>query len=573
MSHLVVSELAYAHPGGELLFSDVSFRLSPGEHAALVGTNGAGKTTLLKLLAGELSALDGELSIGGRIGYMRQDVGVGEDERTVRGLLLSLAPAAIRQAGESVARLEAELAAGDANAGMELGSAIGDWSSLGGYELEGRWDASCRRIVGEPFAQIADRAAVTLSGGERKRLVLDVLLGSDADVLLLDEPDNFLDVPAKLALEQSIRTTRKTVLLVSHDREFMTAAAGSVVTLEGDGAWVHGGSYGSYPEAREARQRRMGDAVKRWKEEERRLHQLMVRFKERARYASDWAKRADAAETRWLRFKDDGPPPAPVVDSAITVKIRGGDSSMRMLDLRGLGIIDLLNPFSDELHAGERVGVIGPNGSGKSALLGVLAGVRRPGEGELVVGPRVSIGYFTQLQRRADLTGHVVLDTVLERVGGGGLQAAMGALARYGLAEAAQRPYDVLSGGEKARLEVLSLELEGHNLLLLDEPTDNLDVESSEALETALLSFQGAVMAVSHDRAFLRGMDRFLMVQQDGSVLSLPSYETAIEAIIDPDRASQVRLAKVLELRLQTLRNLIQPNQLWDRPADVLSAC
>jgi ATPase subunit of ABC transporter with duplicated ATPase domains len=546
MSHLVVSELAYAHPGGELLFSDVSFRLSPGEHAALVGRNGAGKTTLLKLLAGELTPLEGELSVGGRVAYMRQDVGVGLEGGSVRELLLSLAPTAMRRAGEAVRRMEAELAAGNADVGIELGSAIGDWSSLGGYQLEGRWDASCRRIVGEPFGQLADRPAVTLSGGERKRLVLDLLLGSDAEILLLDEPDNFLDVPAKLALEKSIRATRKTVLLVSHDREFMAGAAGSIVTLEGDGAWVHGGSYAGYPEAREARQRRMGDAVKRWRDEERRLHQLMVRFKERARYASDWAKRADAAETRWLRFKDEGAPPAPVLETSITVRIRGGDSSLRMLDLRGLGIIDLLNPFTDEVHAGERVGVIGPNGSGKSALLGVLAGLREPGRGELVVGPRVSIGYFTQLQRRTDLTGRIVLETVLERVGGGGLQAAMAALARYGLAEAARRPYDVLSGGEKARLEVLALELEGHNLLLLDEPTDNLDVESSEALETALASFQGAVIAVSHDRAFLRGMDRFLMVCQDGSVISLPSYETAVEAILDPERAAEVRLAKVL---------------------------
>lgn len=546
MSHLVVSELAYAHPGGELLFSDVSFRLSPGEHAALVGRNGAGKTTLLRLLAGELTPLEGELSVGGRVAYMRQDVGVGVEGGSVRELLLSLAPAAMRRAGEAVGRMEAELAGGNADVGLELGSAIGDWSSLGGYQLEGRWDASCRRIVGEPFGQLADRPAVTLSGGERKRLVLDLLLGSDAEILLLDEPDNFLDVPAKLALEQSISATRKTVLLVSHDREFMAGAAGSIVTLEGDGAWVHGGSYTGYPEAREARQRRMGDAVKRWREEERRLHELMVRFKERARYASDWAKRADAAETRWLRFKDEGPPPAPVIEKSITVRIRGGDSSLRMLDLRGLGIIDLLNPFTDEIHAGERVGLIGPNGSGKSALLGVLAGLREPGRGELVVGPRVSIGYFTQLQRRTDLTGRIVLETVLERVGGGGLQAAMGALARYGLAAAARRPYDVLSGGEKARLEVLALELEGHNLLLLDEPTDNLDVESSEALETALASFQGAVIAVSHDRAFLRGMDRFLMVCQDGSVISLPSYETAIEAILDPERAAEVRLAKVL---------------------------
>jgi ATPase subunit of ABC transporter with duplicated ATPase domains len=235
-----------------------------------------------------------------------------------------------------------------------------------------------------------------------------------------------------------------------------------------------------------------------------------------------------------------------VLDVAIAVRMRGGDSARRVLDLRRVGIDGLVVPFSDEVHFGECVGVIGPNGSGKSELMRTLAGVRDPDEGELVVGPRVSIGFFTQLQTRADLTGHGVLDVVLSRVRGGGVQAAMAALARYGLADASRRSYDVLSGGEKARLEVLVLELEGHNLLLLDEPTDNLDIDSSEALEQALTTFEGTVVAVSHDRAFLRTLDRFLMVLHDGSVLSLPSYDAALEALLDPEGAPEVRLAKVL---------------------------
>jgi len=436
------------------------------------------------------------------------------------------------------------VAAGDPSAGMGLGETIADWSALGGYELEGQWDASCRRIVRSSFDDIAERPARTLSGGERKQLVLDVLFASDADVLLLDEPDNFLDVPAKLELERRVRASKKTIVMISHDRAVLAAALGAIVTLEGNGAWVHGGSYATYAQAREDRQRRLGDAVKRWHEEERRLFRLMKTFKERARYAPDWAKRADAMESRWRRFRAPGPPPSPVADQAIAVRIRGSDSARIVLDLRSLGIAGLVSPFSEEIHYGERIGVVGPNGSGKTALMRVLAGEREPDAGELRVGPRVSTGFFTQLQSRADFTGRLVLDIVMiER---GELQAAMAALARYGLAEAARRSYDMLSGGEKARLEVLILELEGHNLLLLDEPTDNLDTDSSEALEKALDSFAGTVVAVSHDRAFLSTLDRFLMVLHDGGVLSFPAYEPALEALVDPARAADVRLAKLL---------------------------
>ena len=544
MPHVAVSNLAYAHPGGDLLFSEVSFRVSPGQHVGLVGSNGVGKSTLLKILVGALPPDEGEYAVGGLLGYMPQDVGVADGHQTVRALLLSLAPRAVRLAGERMLALEAELERGDPSAGMKLGEAIADWSALGGYELEGEWDVACRRIVGAPFAEVAQRPARTLSGGERKQLVLDVLFACDADVLLLDEPDNFLDIPAKLALERRVQACKKTVVMISHDREVLAGAVGTIVTLEGNGAWVHGGSYATYAQAREDRQRRLGDAVKRWHEEERRLFRLMKTFKERARYAPDWAKRADAMESRWRRFRAGGPPPSPVSDQAIAVRIRGGDSARIVLDLRSLGIAGLVAPFSEEVHFGERVGVIGPNGSGKSALLHVLTGQRAADSGELRIGPRVSTGFFTQLQSRADFAGRGVLEIVLARRGE--MRVAMAALARYGLADAARRQYDVLSGGEKARLEVLILELEGHNLLLLDEPTDNLDTDSAEALEKALDSFEGTVVAVSHDRAFLRRMDRFLMVVHDGGVLAFPAYDSALEALLDPEHASEIRLAKLL---------------------------
>src|SRR3954447_20809420 len=180
MSHVTCSSLAYAHPGGDLLFDDVSFHVGPGEHVGLVGANGVGKSTLFRVIAGELPADDGEVRVGGRLAYMPQDVGVGDDARTVRELLTTLAPRALRTAGEGILAAERALAAGDEQAGIELGAACGGGSGLGGYELEGQWDAACRRIVRASFAEVGDRPAVTLSGGERKRLVLGGLVGSAA---------------------------------------------------------------------------------------------------------------------------------------------------------------------------------------------------------------------------------------------------------------------------------------------------------------------------------------------------------------------------------------------------------
>jgi len=544
VSHVSVSNLAYAHPGGNLLFENVSFKIAPGSHVGVVGVNGVGKSTLFGVIMGTLPADEGDASTGGRVAHMPQDVGVAGDPRTVRELLLGLTVGALRDAGERVNAAEKALAAGDEEAGMALGAAIGDWSELGGYEVEAQWDSACRRIVRQSFHALADRPAITLSGGERKRLVLDVLLRSDADVLLLDEPDNFLDIPAKRELEAQLQATRKTVLVISHDRDLLSRGVNVILTLEGNGAWLHHGSYATYPEARADRQRKLGDAVARWNEEEKRLRELVRVFKERARYSPDLAKRANAFETRWKRFKDDGPPPPPVTEQQINVRLRGADSARRVLDLRGVGVPELVRPFSDEVHFGERIGIVGPNGGGKTHLMRMLNGDEPPAIGEVVVGPRVSTGLFTQLNARTDFSGRGVLEVVEERLGA--LQPSMSALARYGLQGAANRTYDTLSGGQKARLEILCLELEGHNLLLLDEPTDNLDIDSSEALEQALDGFEGTVVAVSHDRAFLRRLDRFLMVLHDGTVLSLPDVDTALEALNDPVDARSIRLAKAL---------------------------
>ncbi len=535
---IVVSDLAFGYPGDDDLFFEVSFRVGPGEHWGLVGENGSGKTTLLRVLAGELVPTTGDVRLGGETLYLPQDIGFAT-ERTVREMLLGFAPVRLRKAGQRLADAERRLAEGDPDAGLAVGEAIGEWSELQGYALEGTWDASTRRILGVGLEEANDRPVTTLSGGELKRLALDVLFASEASVLLIDEPDNYLDVPAKAWLEGLVRASKKTVLTISHDREFLSNALQKIVTLEGSGSWVHGGSYASYPEERERRQQALGDAVQRWHDEERRLFRHMKIMKQRASLNDGNAKAANAAESRWERFRDAGPPPPPATTRPMRARLRGGDSARRAVTVKDAAYDGLFLPFADEVHHGERLALIGPNGTGKTHLLRVLAGMLAPSDGEVVLGSRVVPGLFTQVNDRPDFLGRTAGEIVEERAGNH--EATMKHLARYGLERTARQRYETLSGGQKARLEVLALELAGQNLLLLDEPTDNLDIESSEALESALEGFEGTVVSVSHDRTFLEEQDRFWLLDSDGMVTELVDWPSAHDALLTGRLAKTAR--------------------------------
>lgn len=539
----MVSELAYAPPGADQLFFDVSFGVSPGEHAALVGANGVGKSTILRILSGEVECDDGEFSVGGSMLTMTQDVGMSRPTDTLREMLIEVAPPTLRTAGRALVAAERALADGTDD-GMGYASALSDWGDLGGYELETRWQAAAQRSVKTPVDDFSTRLVSELSGGERKRLVLDLLLTSGADVLLLDEPDNYLDIPTRGWLEEQIQACRSTVLMVSHDRTLLERVATKIVVIEGSGCWVHGGSYATFPEARAKRQEQLGDELKRWTDEERRLFQHMKMMKTRAAQNFKNATKANAAETRWEKFVAAGPPPPPVADQQIHVSLRGADAARRVARLEQVSIGDLFLPFSEEVFHGERLGLIGPNGTGKSHLLGVLAGTTDPDHGSVSFGPRTSVGVFTQINDRPDFHGRQCFDIIRDRAHDD--EKSMRALARYGLRTNARQEFQTLSGGQKARLEILCLELEGHNVLLLDEPTDNLDVESSEALEQALDGFEGTVVAVSHDRTFLAQFDRYIMITDDGEVYGLPDYDVAMAALAKPDSLATLRLAKDL---------------------------
>ena len=517
MGAIDVNGVACHTPGGVELLERVSFGVGDGEHVALVGANGAGKTTLFRVIAGDQAPSAGSVHVDGRLRVMRQLVGWREEGRTVRDMLLDLSPTALHRAATALAA--AELAAADdptERTGMALARAHTAWGDAGGWDAEVLWDTCTTIAVRQPLVQAGDRPLSTLSGGEQKRLALEVLLRSDAEVLLLDEPDNYLDVPGKEWLEQALQSCPKTILVISHDRQLLAAVAQRVVTLEGRTAWVHGGSFATWHEAREARLARIDDDHRQWQEERKRMQASLVEYRRRASMGSDtFASRVRATKSKIERF-EAAPPPERVVDQQVKMRLGGDRTGTRVIICEQLELHGLTDPFDAEVVYGERIAVLGPNGTGKSHFLRLLAGEPVDHDGAWRLGARVVPGYFSQTHDHPELRGVDLLEILLRR----GLERgkAMAALRRYGLHGCAQQPFETLSGGQQARFQILLLELAGSTLLLLDEPTDNLDLASAEALEEALDSYVGTVVVVSHDRWFLRGFDRFLVFGRDARV-------------------------------------------------------
>jgi len=550
MGFIDVNGVSFSLPDGRPLLADLAFRVTEGRTTALIGANGAGKSTLLRIIRSDLRADEGSVQVDGGLGVMDQFVGTGRTapgaDETVAGLLVSVAPTRIRDAAiELEASEDALIETDDTDTQMRYASALAEYAEAGGYEQEVVWDHCTMAALGIPFERAKWRELGTLSGGEQKRLALEALLRGPEQVLLLDEPDNSLDVPGKRWLEAELRATPKTVLLVSHDRELLARAADRIVTLElgaaGNTAWVHGGSFEGYHEAREERFARLDELRRRWDEQHAALKQLVATLKVKATYNDGMASRYQAAVTRLRKFEEAGPPEERPPAHAVSMRLRGSRTGKRAVVCERLELTGLMKPFDLEVWYGDRVAVLGSNGSGKSHFLRLLAGggtepdrtlghvttvgetlARVPHAGRAVLGARVVPGWFAQNHEHPEFRGRTLLD-ILHRGDanrdGMAREAASSALDRYGLAAAAQQRFESLSGGQQARLQILLLELSGVTLLLLDEPTDNLDLVSAEALEDALSRFDGTVLAVTHDRWFTRSFDRFVVFRSDGEVV------------------------------------------------------
>ncbi len=525
-----------AHP----IFENLNWEIQDGQKIGLIGPNGAGKSSLFKLIMDEHSAeLGGTLTRARQIrtGYLPQqpelDLTLTAFEATLDG-------------NPRVAEVKAELEGVEASLGdpeiygneHKLQNALDkqahlldEYQSYGGDSYPERVR---ELLVGLGMAEEdLSKPLSVLSGGQKKLVGLARLLQVRPDVLLLDEPDNHLDLPGKIFLEKLIREYEGTVVIVSHDRYLLDAVVTHIADLEDGKLTVFEGDYSSYvidKDARIARQEQM------FRAQQKEVDRLEAAIKRYAIWGKVYDNEDFAAKAKSMQKRLDK---MDKIEKPITerrrmdLKLNGWRGSNKVLELDGItksfGGKRIFKEINETIWHGERVGLIGPNGSGKSVFIRMVLGQETPDQGEIKIGPSVSIGHYSQEHETLDFE-----QTLLEAVRYAGRMSESNATAfllRYLFTyqQISQKIGD-LSGGERSRLQLALLVLSGANFLLLDEPTNNLDIASAEVLEQALEDFIGTVLVISHDRYFLdRTVERLLAIEDGEFVGYLGGYSDYLE--------------------------------------------
>src|SRR6266576_3310060 len=490
--------------GDTTLFSDVTFNVEPGQRWGIVGRNGSGKTTLFRLLTGELSPTRGSIARtpGLRVSLLEQHRDYGKATTVWEAAAGELAELLALE--QSLVEQAANLAHDHSPQALaRYGEDLERFERDGGYAVTSRIDAVLHGLEFDP-AQARVTPLAALSGGELGRLGLARQLMSTADVLLLDEPTNHLDLETTEWLEQYLTASERTVLLVSHDRAFLSATVDHVLHLEGGTAMPYSAGYTNFVAQRA--ERRL--AQQRAFEQQQRTIAHEKDYIAR-NIAGQNTKQAKGRRKRLERL----PRLSPVIGAEGTMALRfdvadrGGDQVVTAKNVSvAVGARTLVDRFSGTLKRTDVVGLIGRNGAGKSTLLRALLGEHPIQSGELRAGTSITSGYYRQdmSQVPLDRTLYEVIEDLRPKWERGPIQGHLG---RFGFSgQEVLRRADSLSGGERARLALAILMLSRANLLILDEPTNHLDVESIEVLEDAIEAYDGTVILVSHDRALLRAL-------------------------------------------------------------------
>jgi ATP-binding cassette, subfamily F, member 3 len=519
---------------GRVIFRELSWVIGDRDRVGLIGPNGAGKSSILKLITGEVTATEGTVTRqrGISVGMLPQEVTLTPG-RTVIEEALTLPP--------ELAALETELSRIEAQLGDPIvyndfeklervmakhERALEDYERLGGAQHNVRVNETLIQLgfCREDFDLLTD----ALSGGQKKLLALARLVITSPDVLLLDEPDNHLDLAAKQRLEAFIRAYPGAVIIVSHDRYLLDEVATQIAELNDGVIEVYPGNYSAYATERELRRLRQQQLYVAQQKEIARIEAAIKRFEHWASLVVNerHIRQARSRQKMLARWEANGE----IIDAVreprrMELSINGWRGSTKALEIEGLAM-----GFGDDLlfldlnlliQHGERVGLIGENGAGKSVLFHLILGQMQPLEGTITIGPSTKIGYYSQEhQTLGAWRDRTPIDLVRNRAPiseGDAVALLTKFLFRY---DHTRQPIRTLSGGERSRLQLITLMLEKPNLLLLDEPTNNLDILSAEVLEAALEDFDGALLMISHDRYFLdRTVDRVVALE-DGALHS-----------------------------------------------------
>lgn len=491
--------------GHQILFIEASAALNKGEKIGLVGPNGAGKTTLFRMIAGEELPDEGQVSTdrGITIGYFNQDVGEMSGRSAVAEVMNGAGP--VSEVAAELRQLEADMADPDKADQMDeiiarYGEVQHAFEELDGYALDGR---AREALSGLGFSQeMMDGDVGKLSGGWKMRVALARILLMRPDVMLLDEPSNHLDLESLIWLEKFLHDYEGTLLMTSHDREFINRVISKVVEIDSGSLTTYAGNYEFYEQQRALNEKQQQAQFERQQAMLAKEIKFIERFKARASHAAqvqsrvkklDKIERVEPPRRRQTVAFDFLPAPRSGEDVVALKKVFKGYGSKRIYD--GLDFM---------IRRRERWCVMGVNGAGKSTLLKLVAGASEPDEGTVALGGSVKMGYFAQ--HAMDLldgerTVFQSLEDQFPTAGQGSLRALAGCFGFSG--DDVEKRCRVLSGGEKARLVMAKMLFDPPNFLVLDEPTNHLDLATKEMLITALSDFEGTMLFVSHDRHFL----------------------------------------------------------------------